>query len=419
MANITFFLEKRKDKSGKVRTKNVPIHMYFTFNAHRLLFYTGERIDADKWDPKKGQVKAGVTGRAEINLLLQSQAEFLLKTYREALITNATVTPEYIKSKFNEYKCHSLPKEDKGMMHLMDEWIEIKKRTISHGYYKHLLVLRNHIRGFVKGTGARANFNDIDLAWMESLQGYLVGQGDTHNTVSNIIQKFKTFLNHTAKNGHNKNVRYKDYKISWKKGEVIYLTWEELLAFYQKPMPSVTLEQVRDLFSFACFSGMRYGDLRNLTKDSVHEGYIRYNMAKTRQQLNHTIPLNDYSKEILAKYKDYPGKRALPVISNQKMNDYLKDVGKIAGLDYPITVVRIRGSERIVITKPKYEWLTSHVGRKTFITNALQKGIIAEVVMGISGHADTKSFKHYFTISEEHKSREMNRHFSKDPSSER
>jgi integrase len=249
---------------------------------------------------------------------------------------------------------------------------------------------------------------------MESFQGYLIGQGDTHNTVSNIIQKFKSFLNHAAKNGHNKNIRYKDYKISWKKGEVIYLTWEELLAFYKTPMPTITLEQVRDVFSFACFSGMRYGDLRNLTKDSVHEGYIRYNMAKTRQQLNHTIPLNDYSKEILAKYKNYPGKRALPVISNQKMNDYLKDVGKVAGLDYPITVVRIRGSERIVITKPKHEWLTSHVGRKTFITNALQKGIIAEVVMGISGHADTKSFRHYFTISEEHKSREMSRHFSKE-----
>ncbi len=414
MAKATFYLEKRKNKKTETLiVKSVPINLSFTFLGHRILLFSGERIDADKWDAKRQQVKAGVAGRAEINYLLQSQAELIMKVYREARINNISPTPEFMKRKFHETRSDNLYKE-KGLFDLFNDFVNIKRKTVSQGYCRHLVSVRNHLAKFIKKTGINSGFDNIDLAWLESFQGFLIQEhGSTHNTVSAIIKHFKTFLNYATKTGHNRSTLYKEYKISWKRGEIIYLTWDELLHLYQCPMPSESLAQVRDVFCFACFSGMRYSDLKNLTKDCVHDGYIRYNMVKTRQHVNHTIPLNDFSKEILERYKQYPWKEALPVISNQKMNEYLKEVGKIAEIDQPTTIVKIKGSERVVKTSPKYELLSSHVGRKTFITNALQKGILAEVVMGISGHSDHKSFKHYYSITEEHKQTEMSKHFSK------
>lgn len=121
------------------------------------------------------------------------------------------------------------------------------------------------------------------------------------------------------------------------------------------------------------------------------------------------IELNDQSKAILDKYKDeeFEGDRVLPMITNQRMNKYIKELGQLAGIDEPVRITNYKGNERIDEVKTKYELLCTHTGRRTFICNALSLGIPVNVVMKWTGHSDYKSMKPYIDVVDEIKVKSM------------
>jgi integrase len=123
-----------------------------------------------------------------------------------------------------------------------------------------------------------------------------------------------------------------------------------------------------------------------LKREQIKKDEIKLTVKKTKQLL--TIPLNSYSKAILARYEGML--KPLPVISNRNMNYAVKDLCKLAGIDEQIEIVRFRGTKREAITYPKYELIGVHTGRKTFCSLSLEKGMSAEEVMSISGHSDYK-----------------------------
>ena len=123
------------------------------------------------------------------------------------------------------------------------------------------------------------------------------------------------------------------------------------------------------------------------------------------------IELNKYSKAILDKYKNetFPYNMALPVISNQRMNEYLKEMGKLCELNTPISEVYYKGNVRIENVSPKHELLSTHTARRTFISNALMKGIPVDVVMKWTGHSDYDAMKPYIAIADKAKKNEMSK----------
>ena len=125
--------------------------------------------------------------------------------------------------------------------------------------------------------------------------------------------------------------------------------------------------------------------------------------AKTGDTIK--IDLNKYSRAILERYADE--KSPLPIISNQKMNQYVKEVCYIAGIDSPVTIVYYKGAERIEEVHPKYELIGTHTGRRTFICNALTMGIPASTVMEWTGHSDYKAMKPYVKIADKEKAKAM------------
>lgn len=159
---------------------------------------------------------------------------------------------------------------------------------------------------------------------------------------------------------------------------------------------------MRDVFCFCCFTGLRYSDVARLrlsdVKREAKPPYISIVTKKTTARLH--IELNKYALSILDKYKDLelPKDRALPVISNVKMNEHLHEAAEIAGLDEPIRVVSYHGSVRTEEIVEKYALLTTHAGRRTFIVNALRLGIPAPVIMEWTGHSDYKAMKPYIKI---------------------
>ena len=142
----------------------------------------------------------------------------------------------------------------------------------------------------------------------------------------------------------------------------------------------------------------------NLNAVRINGYAIPNNTPDIPLKLNITV--NKFAKAILDRYKNLPGPYALPVISNQKTNDHLKDIGQRAKLNDPVTELQYSGNERQEITYPKWTKLTTHVARKTFVTTAVYLDIPLEVVIEITGQT-MEVVRRYYRIQEKQKQREM------------
>ena len=240
---------------------------------------------------------------------------------------------------------------------------------------------------------------------------------DTKNlrntTVGKQIGFLKWFLRWCKRKEYTDNDAFEKFspKLKTTQKKVIFLTSAELtkLREYQIPETKKYLDRVRDVFLFQCFTGLRHSDVLNLKRSDIKGNHIEITTVKTSDSL--IIELNNHSKSILDKYKDIPfeNDKALPVITNQKMNEYLKELAELAEINEPIREVYYKGNQRIDETMPKYALLGTHAGRRTFICNALSLGIPAQVVMKWTGHSDYKAMKPYIDIADDIKANAMDK----------
>lgn len=258
------------------------------------------------------------------------------------------------------------------------------------------------------------HFSYFDTAGLNAYIHFLSATKNMRNsTIVNHLSLLKWFLRWSLSKGyhHNRDFEWFKPKLRKTKRKVVFLTWEELNRLKQCEIPKNKhyLERVRDVFLFCCFTGLRYSDVYNLKRSDVKDKRIEITTIKTAVNLN--IELNDHSRAILNKYKhaDLGNDKALPVISNQKMNLYIKELGQIARINEPVRLTYYRGNRRFDEICPKYEALGTHTGRRTFICNALSLGIPPQIIMKWTGHSDYAAMRPYIDISDEVKSKAMRR----------
>lgn len=133
--------------------------------------------------------------------------------------------------------------------------------------------------------------------------------------------------------------------------------------------------------------------MANLKRENIKEETIEFITIKTKDQLS--VPIIFYARQILVKY----GNKLPRVMSNQKMNDYLKELGKVAGLSHQVQKVKFLGVKRIDTCVPKFELLSTHTARITFVTLSLEKGMRPEEVMRLTGHKNIKTLMKYVKIT--------------------
>jgi integrase len=305
--------------------------------------------------------------------------------------------------KLKQDRMKTTAKESKSsvLFDFMTEYISANEATRAKGSLSVYKALKSHLEAFQKATGKRITFDSIDFQFFERFQGFLIKERGLNNTtVAKQLSTVKTFLNYAKARGIAISSNYRDFKIKREPLEVIALTNDEFETLYKLDLQSnKRLSGVRDVFCFSCVTGLRYSDLAQLKREHIKTDEIKLTIKKTKELL--TIPLTHYSIEILKKYADQS--RPLPIISNQKMNQYLKELCKLAKIDERIEIVRYRGVKREANTYPKYELVGVHTGRKTFATVSLERGMSAEEVMAITGHKDYKSFKRYVKVTEQRK----------------
>lgn len=424
--NIIFALESRK-KAGVPIVENVPIRMRVNFASQRIEFTTGYRIDAVKWDADKQRVKNGCTNKlkqsaAEINASLLGYYTEIQEIFKKFEVDEVMPMPEQIKEAFNalhkpaeeEVKPSKKKKATEGndFYKVFDEFVRDcgRQNDWTHSTYEKFAAVKNHLSNFRE----ELNFEFFDEKGLNDYVAYLREVKEMRNsTIGKQLAFLKYFLRWAFKQGVHQNNAYDTYKPKLKSTQkkIIFLTWDELtkLREFEIPANKQALERVRDVFLFQCFTGLRYSDVFNLRRSDVKGEHIEVTTVKISDSL--IIELNNHSKAILDKYKDvaFEDDKVLPVITNQKMNDYLKGLAKLAGTDEPVRQTYYRGNERIDEVTPKYALLGTHAGRRTFICNALDLGIPPQVVMKWTGHSDYKAMKPYIDIADDIKANAMSK----------
>ena len=412
--NIIFSLESRK-KNGVVTANNLPIRMRVIYSGSRIDFSTGYRIDVSKWDVEKQRVKNGCTNKlkqtaSEINAdLLQYYTE-MQNIFKEFEVQNIVPIPEQIKECFkvkHELAVIENSESDTSTVDFMKVFDEFtiecgKQNNWTHSTFEKFAAVKKHLTDF----NPKISFEYFDEIGLNDYVSFLRDVKDLRNsTIGKQLGFLKWFLRWSYKKGYNRNNKYDTFMPKLKNApkKVIFLTWNELnqLRDYKIPKTKQYLERVRDVFLFCCFTGLRYSDVYNLKRSDIKDNHIEVTTVKTADNL--IIELNNHSKAILNKYKDvaFEDNKVLPVISNQRMNDYLKELAEMAEINEPVRETYYKGNQRIDEVTPKYALLGTHAGRRTFICNALSLGIAPQVVMKWTGHSDYKAMKPYIDIADE------------------
>ena len=301
-------------------------------------------------------------------------------------------------------------------------------RTFVKGSRFSLANSLGHFKDFMKDTGVEYDFQDVDLDCYTKYKAWLMAQdiskdqdeetGDdgkkakktkhepvhyADNTIGGFIKKLKCVLRAAESRGYPVNPAYKSTEFKAQSSvdvDTIYLTREEVERFEKvdltKKEDGKNLELARDIFLVGVWTAQRVSDYNNLKPENIkvvdNNGtpmtYISIHQQKTGRLVE--IPCNAKVREILNKYP-----KGLPHLSDQKINKYIKDIGKMAKIDEVVEVKGSRGGEVIKEYYKKYELICTHTARRTGATLMYLDGIAIYDIMKVTGHKSVTTLEKY------------------------
>lgn len=371
------------------------------------------KIDKNKWTKsqrcQKNTWHNGVSA-SEINDTLNSferKADEIFQRFQEI---ESVPTKEEFRSLLRAALFNKQSESERNIYFFWDQFV--KEQSTANGWSDSTVRSFDSIKKRIVAFNPSLYYKDITEDTLTQLVSFQVEQGYKNPTIKKTLSLMSWFLRWSERKGYYKGDALKTFKprlkgVTDRTHTVIYLEWAELMKLYEYPFEQRYKRDVRDVFCFCCFTGLRYSDVAKLRAIDCQEHYINIVTQKTADAIQ--IELNSFSKEILSRhrYGHRPQDIILPVVSNQKMNVYLKEIGKEIGLDAPVKYVYFIGGERHEEIKPKWELLTTHCARRTFVVTALTLGIAPTTIMEWTGHADMDSMKPYIAIANDLKKTEM------------
>jgi integrase len=399
MQSVKFYLKDPNSENDPKCDNPTLIYLFWSFDGKRLKYSTGETIKPSEWNsnPKVQRVKKSVTGSIDINGYLNDLDAKVKAFYRIGVTNKDTVTPDYLREKLDDLKNGKNSKQ--SLFEFIDTYIKSIKalRTASTiQIYNNTL---SHLRAYKEYSRKNIDFETITLDFYNDFTDYLIKEKDfSTNTIGKIIKTLKSFLNEATERGINTKLDFKSkrFKVVNQDSEKIYLSEAEIETLYKLDLSHHDkLDKVRDLFIIGCETGLRFSDLSQLKKENINDGLIKIRSQKTNEIV--VIPLSKLVKNVLEKYKgNLPNS-----ISNQKTNEYLKELGGKANLNQTIEITQNKGDTKIKLFKEKKDLITTHTARRSFATNLYLKGFPTISIMKITGHKTEKAFMKYLKISQE------------------
>ncbi len=412
MAHLKFIVRTQKNVLNQDGSSI--IFLRYTHRSKVTLFSAERTINPDFWDKKRGCVKQSYKGFSAFNMYLDKFRQGIEDYVHKALSDEIEPTIEYIRSKVRlkiekkEAKASQL-----GFFSFVEQYIEgakVNKKKSTITAYKNSL---RHLREFKVYNREPLTFDSFGLDFYDKFNYYIIEVKHCgNNAFGKQIKTLKTFLNEAIERGYevNPSFRSKKFKIVTEDVENIYLTEAELGKLLALDLShDLRLEKIRDLFIVGCYTGLRFSDFSEIKPENIRNECIYIRTIKTQQ--NVVIPFHPYVRQIMAKYEGKYPNHLPPSISNQKMNNYLKEIGKLAKLDENILLSRTKGSRLVENIYKKYELITTHTARRSFATNLFKQGFPSLNIMKITGHKTEKSFMRYVKVKEEEAALMLKKHW--------
>lgn len=426
--SVNFYLSGHPGKEGEQQ-----IRISANIKKTRLMSTIGISVKETNWNKESQTVKLKTkNAKGESSNIINGKLASIRNHFEEyEKEVKQKPTKEDLHHQLSIALGEITDSSSENVLFYFDEFVQ--KESIANQWTPGTMECWNAFRKHLAAQGKGLMFDHFNDDGIQSFVNYLRTKAKMEEkTVQKHYLNLRWFLNWAVRNRIAKeseigNVRPK-FKVLQK--PVIFLTKEELLKLYSYKIPANgtiiklhdyegneyektvcdagALAKTRDLFCFCAFTGLRYSDMAALKRTDISGDYIYITTQKTNDRL--PINLNSFAKEILEKYSDqrFPKGLALPVISNQKMNVYLKDLCELCEINEPITNVCVKAGRREESTQPKHELIGTHAGRRTFICFALSSGIPPQVVMKWTGHKDYKAMRPYIDIAEKTKAEAMN-----------
>ncbi|MCX6152695.1 MAG: tyrosine-type recombinase/integrase [Candidatus Kapabacteria bacterium] len=363
-------------------------------------------IDENYWDKKKQLFKNSYTNASLLNAKLNSYRSQLIDFFnnfigssnnqiikdevKKAIEQVLKPKPKEIVKSFHEY-FDVFINDSKSGIRLTESGKPLKSTTI-----RSYAATYNHLKIFEKLYNFKLEINEGESHFFSRFNQYCCQIGLSNHSIWKHCKIIKSFLHYTQKNKIEiDNGFINSFKIKKSEPTKDILSDEEIMRIENLNNLTPRLDRIRDLFLFQICTGVRQSDLAIRPENiDLNANIISLVTIKNQQMIK--IPLINRTREILNKYNN-----KLPRLSGQKYNEGIHELCKCADICSEVQVVKFIGKNRIEESKPKYELISSHTARRIFVTRLLKRGLIAEDIMKITGHANRTSFQRYVILSQE------------------
>jgi len=381
--SILFFVKRTKTNAKGL----LPIFIRVTVNGERIEFTTKRFTTPEKWSVEGNRMKGTSVESKSTNSYLDALKAKVYDYQQQLIREDEPVNVENMRNKIM-----GIDKRSHMLIGIFQQHNDEIKTLIGKDYaaatHVRYETSLKHTADFLKWKYKVSDLDirKIDHEFITSYEFYLKSVCNCcQNTTSKYIKNFGKIIRICLANGWLQKNPFINYKSKMVEVERAFLSMEEIETMLNKVFVSDRLNQVKDIFLFSCFTGLAYADVKKLSRKNIAIGvdgdrWIYINRTKTDTRSN--IPILPIASYLLEKYEDHPQvvnqEKLLPILSNQKMNSYLKEIADACGIN---------------------KELTFHIARHTFATTVtLSNGVPIESVSKMLGHKNLKTTQHYAKI---------------------
>lgn len=382
------------------------VRIRVTYQGKRIDLYSGIAVQSSQWDKNRQRVKQGciVNGYAfnVLNETIEKQEKFVRDYFNLAATREVEPSLQDLKDRFNMKYQTSEGKQIDEFFYAFEQFRQ--QQAQARVWKKDMIDVFARLQEKVRAFNPKMKFSDLSISTMNA---FMVELSKTmyNDALKKHLSYFKQFITWCQKRHYAIHEDYFTFepRLQTAKKAVRYLTVEELNTIYELDLSDdYQLERTRDFFVFQCYTALRYSDLSQLRHSNIYQKekgdfYIELLTEKDEDRIGYKLASR--AVEIYLKYKDMKLEedKVFPVLSNQKYNDHLKELGKAAKLKGEWIDYEFRLSNRIEIKTPR-ENLASHTARRTFVVMAYNEGVPLEQIAMITSHSDVSKMKPYYTV---------------------
>ena len=398
MASINFLYRSSKESA------NLKVRLLFRHDDNDFVIESNSNVFVTSiyWKQlhhkKKVRDHALLNKQNQIHKDIRALEVYILDRFYK---TNPTyVDKQWLIKAVDDYYGRGKDKQSEYLTDIIDQYVEYSRPNVAsstivkHGVIKNkLLLMEAHYK-------QRYKVSDVDNSFVSAFISFFQGSNYSINTIKKNFNFIKTYCNYAVTLGIKVTQRLSDLKIKGEETKEIYLHLEELKKIIDCKGLSEKLENVRDWLVIGCFTGQRISDFSRFANEMIityeNQRLLSFKQVKGRKHV--VIPLLPEVEQVLERRNgEFPRK-----ISDQRFNDYVKQVCKIVGINKVVHGSRqmnVGTDQQKVFRKvkgeyPKHDLVTSHIGRRSFATNFYGK-IPTPLLMSATGHTTEKQFLTY------------------------